>query len=262
MATGETRSAGLTPASVSDLADLVPSWRLSLEAENKSPRTIAGFTDATTQLAAFLQSRGMPTDVGAIAREHVEAFLVHLRDTRSASTPETRYRGLKRFFAWLEEEGEITRSPIYRMRPPKVSEQPVDVPSSEALQALLAVCTTNDYDGRRDTAIVRLREGRQAGTRAMRLPAGHRRPVKDGAATRSISSSQGRADPRSGSSRSLRCDESERQEPQHDQSRECVRDIARSRHAATRSRKTSCADGPNCWGGSSSRRWPGSSDRR
>ena len=37
MATGETRSAGLTPASVSDLADLVPSWRLSLEAENKSP---------------------------------------------------------------------------------------------------------------------------------------------------------------------------------------------------------------------------------
>ena len=65
-----------------------------------------------------------------------------------------------------------------------------------------------------------------------------------------------------GSSPSLRCDESERQEPQHGQSREYVRVVARARHAAPRSRKTSCADGPNCWGGSSSRRWPGSSDRR
>ena len=37
----------VTAASVSDLAVLVPSWRLSLEAENKSPRTIASFLDAT-----------------------------------------------------------------------------------------------------------------------------------------------------------------------------------------------------------------------
>lgn len=114
-------------ASVSDLSTLVPSWSLSLEAENKSPRTIESYTDATSQFAAFLRERGMPTDVGAIAREHVDAFVVHLRDTRSASTAETRFRGLRRFFAWLEDEGEVERSPMYRMRPPKLPDRPVDV---------------------------------------------------------------------------------------------------------------------------------------
>ena len=144
------------PASVSDVADLVPSWRLSLEAENKSTATITSYTYATTQLEAFLIERGMPTDVSAIAREHVEAFLVHVRDTRSASTAETRYRGLRQFFGWLEAEGEIGRSPMERMRPPKVSEQPVDVPTVEDLQRLLEACSGNTFEDRRDTAMIRL----------------------------------------------------------------------------------------------------------
>jgi site-specific recombinase XerD len=146
----------ITPASVSDLVALVPSWRLSLEAENKSPRTIEAYTDAARFLQAFLVEHGMPTNVTAIRREHVEAFVVHLRDTRSASTAETRFRALRRLFLWLEDEGEIEQSPMYRMRPPKVAEQPVDVPTVEALQALLATCSGNTFEDRRDTGIVRL----------------------------------------------------------------------------------------------------------
>ena len=146
----------VTGRSVSDVEVLVPSWTLSLQAENKSPATITSYTYATTQFAAFILERGMPTDVGAIAREHVEAFLVHVRDTRSASTAETRYRGLRQFFAWCEAEGEVAQSPMHRMRPPKVAEQPVDVPSVEDLQRLLASCEGNTFEDRRDTAIIRL----------------------------------------------------------------------------------------------------------
>jgi hypothetical protein len=76
----------VTSGSVADVDVLVPSWRPSLEAENKSPATLTSYTYATAQLSAFLRERGMPTDGGAIAREHVEAFLVHVRDTRSPST--------------------------------------------------------------------------------------------------------------------------------------------------------------------------------
>ncbi len=43
-----------------------------------------------------------------------------------------------------------------RMRPPKVAEQPVDVPTIEDLQSLLAVCAGNTFEDRRDTAIIRL----------------------------------------------------------------------------------------------------------
>ena len=142
--------------SVSDLESLVPSWRLSLQAANKSKATITSYTYATTQFAAYLRDHGMPSDVTAITREYVESFLRDLIESRSASTAETRYRGLRQFFGWAEDEGEITRSPMAKMKPPAVAEQPVDVPSVEDLQALLAVCGTNDFEGRRDTAIIRL----------------------------------------------------------------------------------------------------------
>jgi site-specific recombinase XerD len=148
--------AQVTRTSVADIDVLASSWRLHLAAERKSPATITAYSYATTQLATFLREQGMPTDVGAITREHIETFLVHVIDTRSASTAETRYRGLRGFFGWLEEEGEIPTSPMARMKPPKVAEQPVDVPTFEDVRKLLDACAGNDLEARRDTAIVRL----------------------------------------------------------------------------------------------------------
>jgi site-specific recombinase XerD len=98
----------------------------------------------------------MPTDVTKITREHLEAFLVDVIEHRSPATAEARYRGLRGFFSWCEAEGEIASSPMAKMKPPKIPEQPVDVPTIEDLQKLLQVCEGNDYEARRDTAIVRL----------------------------------------------------------------------------------------------------------
>ncbi len=146
----------VTAASVADVETLAPSWRLSLTAENKSPATLTSYSYATTQFAAFLRSRGMPTDVRAITREHIEAFLVDVIESRSPATAEARYRGLRQFFNWCEAEGEITHSPMLKMRPPRVAEQPIPVPRLADLQRLLEVCAGNDLESRRDTAIVRL----------------------------------------------------------------------------------------------------------
>ncbi len=148
--------AQVTARSISDIDALVPSWQLSLRAEHKSPATITAYGYATTQFSAFLRANGMPTDVTSIAREHVESFLLHVIDTRSASTAETRYRGLRQFFSWAESEGEITFSPMRKMKPPKVAEQLVDVPTVVDLQALLATCSGNNMEDRRDAAIIRL----------------------------------------------------------------------------------------------------------
>ncbi len=148
--------AQITARSVSDVEALLPSWTLSLRAENKSDATIESYTYATTQFARFARQRGMPTDVGSIAREHVEAFLADLLEHRSAATAETRYRGLRSFFGWCEAEGEITHSPMAKMRPPKLAEQPVDVPTVGDLQKLLAACEGAGFEERRDTAIIRL----------------------------------------------------------------------------------------------------------
>lgn len=67
-----------------------------------------------------------------------------------------RYRSLNRFFAFLDEEGEIAESPMARMRPPQISEQPVPVVSTEQVRVLLKTASTRGFLDLRDVAIIRL----------------------------------------------------------------------------------------------------------
>jgi len=130
---------------------------LSLAAQNKSTQTRTTYGAAVRQFGAFLTERGMPTEVASIAREHVEAFLADLLEQgRSASTAKTRFGGLQVFFKWLLEEGEIARSPMERMKPPQVPEQPVDIVDDDAIRRLLDVCSGRGFAELRDTAIIRL----------------------------------------------------------------------------------------------------------
>jgi len=77
----------------------------------------------------------MPTTVTDLNREHIEAYLVQLRERTSASTAATRYRGLRQMFKWLVAEGEINRNPFERMQPPMVEETPVRVITNAELSA-------------------------------------------------------------------------------------------------------------------------------
>jgi len=144
-------------AIVGDLLTLLPSWTRALRAENKSPRTIQSYEEAVLQFEVFLRTAGMPTAVARLTREHVESFLDYLFSCkRSAATVANRYRSLQQFFRWLEDDGEITRSPMAKMRPPKVPEEPVPVVPEEDLRRILATCNSKGFDDVRDNAIIRL----------------------------------------------------------------------------------------------------------
>src|SRR5581483_7989992 len=64
--------------------------------------------------------------------------------------------GLRAFFVWLLEESEITASPMARIKPPQVPEEPPEVLSDDELRRLLKTCDGKDFDSRRDMAILRL----------------------------------------------------------------------------------------------------------
>jgi len=138
------------------ISDLAVDFDLSLAAANKSKATRQTYGMSVAQLAAFLADRGMPVEVAKIRREHVEAFLAHLLETKSASTAKTRHGGLQRFFGYLLEEGEIQRSPMERMRPPKVPDQTTAIVDDEVIRQLLKSCSGPTFDERRDTTIIRL----------------------------------------------------------------------------------------------------------
>jgi site-specific recombinase XerD len=130
-----TRMKPVSPIVAYDL--LAVSFRRSLEAANKSPRTVETYSEAVRLFGEFLKAHGMPTDPTAISREHVEAFIADLLANWKPATANNRYRALQQFFTWLEEEGEIPGTPMRHMRPPKVPETPPDVLDETQLRRLL-----------------------------------------------------------------------------------------------------------------------------
>lgn len=138
------------------LASLIPSWRRSLTAGNKSKRTIEAYTADAELLATYLVDHRLNTAVTSVGRESVEMFLSDQVKRHKPSTAATRYRSLRLFFAWLLEEGEIKTSPMAHMKPPIIPEQPIPVVSESDLVKLLKACESNDYAARRDLAALLL----------------------------------------------------------------------------------------------------------
>jgi len=153
VAEGEARREVLQP---SDIGLLSESFARSLRAEGKSPRTLETYGEALTQLGKHLRSRGMPTEVERLRREHVEDFITNLLVRFKPATASNRYRALASFFKWCVDEGEIPSSPMAKMSPPKVPENPPPVLSEDDLRRLLKACEGTGFTERRDTAIIRL----------------------------------------------------------------------------------------------------------
>jgi site-specific recombinase XerD len=143
-------------AELDELETLVDSWRRHLRAQRMSPATLLTYTTAVRQLARFLRTNGMPTAVAAIRREHVETWITELLERWKPATAHNRYRAAHTFFGWLVEEGEISASPMARMKPPRLPEVPPPVLRETELRALFAVCERDrSFAGRRDEAIIR-----------------------------------------------------------------------------------------------------------
>src|SRR6266508_5390505 len=88
--------------------DLPTSFERHLRAENTSARTVQTYLEAVQQLDAFLPTRGV--DLADARREDIEAYLAGLLARWKPATAANRYRALRVFYAWLEEEGEIGRA--------------------------------------------------------------------------------------------------------------------------------------------------------
>src|SRR5215471_11926238 len=105
-----------------DLGILSRSFRRHLESGNLSKASIYVYLAGVTQFAKFLDAQNMPLLVANITREHVEEFVADVLERRTPATAFTYYRGVKTFFDWLVEDGELKTSPMARMKPPHIPE--------------------------------------------------------------------------------------------------------------------------------------------
>jgi site-specific recombinase XerD len=137
------------------ILDLAPSFARHLRAANLRPKTEATYGYAITDLARFLEEAGMPREASAVTREHLEAYLEDLLARRKPATALAYFKGLQQFWKWADEEGEVPHSPMAKMRPPRVPQNPPPVLSEDQVRALLEACSGPTFEDRRDSAIIR-----------------------------------------------------------------------------------------------------------
>lgn len=139
------------------LAALLGSWELALGDANKSPKTIVSYTGTARMLVRYLEAEGLPAGVEEIDAPHVRAFIgAEIRRT-SAVSAQLHYRNLRVLFGWLAAEGERQApNPMARVTKPTAPEKLKPFLTDDDLTALLKVTGGQDFESRRDHAILRV----------------------------------------------------------------------------------------------------------
>lgn len=145
---------------VTDLTLLGDSWQLSLRADRKSPATLKTYGDGLR--AYLLWCADQQAD--ALVRTSLRAWVANLLDTGAKpATARSRQLAVRRFTAWLTEEGEIDADPFIGVKAPKLDTHVIEPLTEDQLRALLKACTPpagaehgQMLRHRRDEAILRL----------------------------------------------------------------------------------------------------------
>lgn len=146
----------------SDIELLLGSWELSLRAERKSPQTLKAYGDGVRTYLKWTAANDLEPDLG---RAQVRAFTDSLlAGGAAAATARSRQLAVRRFSAWLAEEGEIETDHLVGLKPPKLDQQVIEPLTDDELKALIKACAGTELRDRRDEAIVRFMA--ETGTRA------------------------------------------------------------------------------------------------
>lgn len=137
-----------------DLPALLDSWLLSMVSEHRSAMTVKTYRDGVRSFFRWADGAGVHPvlDKPTVTRFIADLFAAGAEPTTAAS----RQLSVRRFSAWLAEEGEIDADQLVALRSPKLDQKIVEPLSDEQLAALLATCAGRSFLDRRDNAIIRV----------------------------------------------------------------------------------------------------------
>lgn len=116
--------------------------------------TIRVYTTGVRLYLSWCQDTGIPAELTKVA---VQAFTAGLLDEGAeAATAVARLQALRRFSAWLVEEGELDTDPLLGIRRPKLDRKVTQALADDEIKLLLKACTGKDLVDKRDEVIVRL----------------------------------------------------------------------------------------------------------
>jgi site-specific recombinase XerD len=140
-----------------DIRDLLPSWRLVLDQEEKSPHTIRSYLDSVRMMAEWLAADGRPAGVDDIEADDIRAYLTARKEKTSAGNAMKDFRNLRVFFGWCAKADELTEAnPMDRVGKIKVAKKAHPIFTDDELTALVVACSGPDWESKRDLAIIRI----------------------------------------------------------------------------------------------------------
>jgi site-specific recombinase XerD len=120
----------------------------------KSATTVNVYASGVRRFLARCQEAGVAPELDQVT---VAAHIAELLDRGAeANTAAVRQLALRRFAAWLVEEGELDANPLAGLRPVMVDRKVVPVLTDKQLRKLVATCHGKSLRDRRDEALVRL----------------------------------------------------------------------------------------------------------
>ncbi len=133
---------------------LVDSWELSQRAERKSAQTIKSYVTGVSQYLAYCAAEGLPA---ALDRRQLARFVDSLLSAGAQpATARARQLGVRRFSAWLAEEGELDSDPLLGVKAPKLDTKVIEPLTDDQLRAMIKACAGRELRDRRDEALIRL----------------------------------------------------------------------------------------------------------
>jgi site-specific recombinase XerD len=133
---------------------LLPSWELHLRAERKSAQTVKSYGDG---IRAYLNWCAANNKPAVLDRRQLREFVDGLLTSGAKpATAVARHLAVRRFSAWLTDEGEQASDPLVGIRSPRLDKPVVEPLTDEQLRALLKACRGPDLRDKRDEALVRL----------------------------------------------------------------------------------------------------------
>jgi site-specific recombinase XerD len=122
-----------------------------MRARRLSPETLAKNRRALEQLERAAGGR----DLLSLAKRDVQDWIGGM-EAWAPSSVMTRFSSARAFYNWAEGEELVKRSPMYRLKAPNNPMPLVAIPDVADVRAILAACASRDYEGRRDTAMIRI----------------------------------------------------------------------------------------------------------
>ncbi len=137
-----------------DLPDLLGSWELHLRAERKSGDTVKTYGDGVRAYLSWCEANDKPV---VIDRRQLREFTDGLLTAGARpATALARHLAMRRFSAWLAEEGEQNTDPLLGLKSPQVDKPVVQPLTDDQLRAMLKACRGSELRDKRDEAILRL----------------------------------------------------------------------------------------------------------